>query len=145
MTPISTATPALPASAEGGTALLAVATLAAIWAVRALRVLLLTLLIAKSLGWIAAVLGLALLLLFRGSVLVRIGAFLGALWLWHWPLIAALLLAAPRLFTMLPGAIATLLARIRHPRPLWSPLPAASSGAHTASTVAVAAADRRAS
>ncbi len=94
-----------------------------------MRVLLLTLLLAKFGGWIAALLGLALVLLFRGRMLVRIGALLGALWLWHWPLFAAVLLAAPRLFTMLPGAIATLLARIRHPRPLWQPLPAACAGA----------------
>jgi hypothetical protein len=33
--------------------------------------------------------------------------------------------AAPRLFTMLPGAIASLLARARHPPPRWQPLTAA--------------------
>jgi len=51
-----------------------------------------------------------------------VGALVGAVLLWHWPLVAGLAFAAPRLFTMLPGAIAHVLARWRHPRMLWQPL-----------------------
>jgi hypothetical protein len=43
-----------------------------------------------------------------------------ALWrLWHWPLWAAALAAAPRLLLVLPGLITTCLARWRHPRARW--------------------------
>jgi hypothetical protein len=52
---------------------------------------------------------------------VRIGAFLTALLIWHWPALAALLLAAPRLLLMLPGLIATALSTLRHPPPRWPP------------------------
>jgi hypothetical protein len=51
---------------------------------------------------------------------LRMAVFFGALVLWHWPLPAALVIAAPRLVLMLPGLIATLLASKRHPRPRWS-------------------------
>jgi hypothetical protein len=60
-----------------------------------------------------------LLLLFRFSWPVRIGVFLAAVNVLHWPWFFALVLAAPRLFTMVPGLCATQLARWRHPRPLW--------------------------
>lgn len=54
-----------------------------------------------------------------------------ALWrLWHWPLWAAVLAAAPRLLLMLPGLITTGLARWRHPRARWpapAPQPLAAS------------------
>jgi hypothetical protein len=60
--------------------------------------------------------------LFGLNWLVRVGALVGAVLLWHWPLVAGLAFAAPRLFTMLPGAIAHVLARWRHPRMLWQPL-----------------------
>ena len=38
--------------------------------------------------------------------------------------VAALLFAAPRVVLMIPGLLATVLAKWRHPRPLWR-------GAHT--------------
>jgi len=66
-----------------------------------------------------AVVGALALLLLRFSVPIRIGVLIGAIELLHWPWIAALTLAAPRLFTVLPGLFATQLARWRHPRPLW--------------------------
>jgi hypothetical protein len=66
-----------------------------------------------------AVLGVAALLLFRISAPIRIGALLGATSLLGWPWVVALVLAAPRLWLVLPGLISTLLARRRHPRPLW--------------------------
>jgi hypothetical protein len=66
-----------------------------------------------------AVLGVAALLVCRISAPIRIGAFLGATSLLGWPWVIALVLAAPRLWLVLPGLIATLLGRLRHPRPLW--------------------------
>jgi hypothetical protein len=46
-----------------------------------------------------------------------------ALWhRWHWPLWAALLVAVPRLWLLLPGLITVALARLRHPRPTWPAL-----------------------
>ena len=71
-----------------------------------------------GLGW-AIVLAVALLL--SGFMLpLRIAVFFGALGLWHWPLLVALIVAAPRLVLMLPGLISTFLASRRHPRPRWS-------------------------
>jgi hypothetical protein len=64
---------------------------------------------------------LALLLLLSGFMLpLRIAIFFGALAVWHWPLLPALIVAAPRLVLMLPGLISTFLAGRRHPRPRWS-------------------------
>jgi len=64
----------------------------------------------------------AVLLLLAGWLRpLRIAAFFGLIVLWHWPLLAALLVAAPRWLLMLPGLISTLLARLRHPRPRWVP------------------------
>jgi hypothetical protein len=51
---------------------------------------------------------------------LRIAVFFGALVLWHWPLLVALIVAAPRLVLMLPGLMSTFLASRRHPRPRWS-------------------------
>jgi hypothetical protein len=73
----------------------------------------------QILGPVWAVAALALLILMRFTIPVRIGVFLAAVYLWHLPWIAGLLLAAPRLPLMLPGLIATALARVRHPRPVW--------------------------
>jgi hypothetical protein len=71
-----------------------------------------------GLGW-AIVLAVALLL--SGFMLpLRIAVFFGALVLWHWPLLVALIVAAPRLVLMLPGLMSTFLASRRHPRPRWS-------------------------
>jgi hypothetical protein len=50
---------------------------------------------------------------------LRIGVFIAAVALWHWPWIAALALAAPRALLILPGLIAYGLARLRHPRARW--------------------------
>jgi hypothetical protein len=62
----------------------------------------------------------ALLVLAFGTWLpLRVGVFLGAMALWHWPWFAALALAAPRLLLMLPGLVASALARLRHPRARW--------------------------
>src|ERR1700683_3526050 len=50
---------------------------------------------------------------------IRVGAFLTMVALWRWPWIGALALAAPRLFLILPGLVATVLAQLRHPQPRW--------------------------
>ena len=69
-------------------------------------------------GWALA---LALALLLTGLLwALRIAVFCGALMLWHWPVLAALVIAAPRLPLMLPGLISTFLASRRHPRPRWT-------------------------
>jgi hypothetical protein len=69
-------------------------------------------------GWaIAVVLG---LLLWGFLLPLQIAVFFGALLVWHWPLLLALVVAAPRLVLMLPGLISTFLAARRHPRPRWS-------------------------
>jgi len=78
-------------------------------------------LIAPSLAAIAVLLCAALELQWALRVLA---AF--ALWrLWHWPVWAAVLAAAPRLLLVLPGLVTTWLARLRHPRARW-PAPPAS-------------------
>lgn len=66
----------------------------------------------------------ALALLLRFTLPVRAGIFIGACWLLHWPWLAGALLAAPRPFLMIPGLASTLIARARHPRPLWQQQPA---------------------
>jgi hypothetical protein len=71
-----------------------------------------------GLGW---AIGLALMLLLAGWLpALQIAVFFGALLAWHWPVLLALLLAAPRLILVLPGLISTLLAGRRHPRARWS-------------------------
>jgi hypothetical protein len=64
---------------------------------------------------------LALALLLAGWLpVLQIAVFFGALLVWHWPLLLALLLAAPRLILVLPGLVSTFLAARRHPRAPWS-------------------------
>jgi len=104
---------------------LALAAIAALVALRLARLGLATLLLLKVCGPMVAIAGALAALLFSLDWLVRAGALAGVVLLWHWPAIAGLVLAAPRLFTMLPGALSTLLARARHPRPIWHRLPAA--------------------
>jgi hypothetical protein len=109
------------ANARGYLALVAIAVLAAL---RLLRLGVAVLLLLKLYGPVIAVLSLIAAVLLDLDWLPRIGALLGVVLLWHWPVMVALLFAAPRLFTMLPGTMAMLLARFRHPRPLWQPLAA---------------------
>jgi hypothetical protein len=71
--------------------------------------------------WAIAV-GLALLLC-RLVLPLQIAVLLGALTVWHWPLLLAVIVAAPRLILVLPGLISTFLAARRHPRPRWSGAP----------------------
>ena len=52
--------------------------------------------------------------------ILRAAAFLALVRLWHWPWPLAVVVAAPRLVLVLPGRVTTLLARFRHPRPLWA-------------------------
>lgn len=71
-----------------------------------------------GLGWAIA---LALVLLLAGWLpVLQIAVFFGALMVWHWPVLLALLLAAPRLILVLPGLVSTFLAARRHPRARWS-------------------------
>ena len=60
-------------------------------------------------------------LLLSGFILpLQIAVFFGAQTVWHWPLLLAIIVAAPRLILVLPGLISTFLASRRHPRPRWS-------------------------
>jgi len=94
-------------------ALLAALTLLRLWlAVLGLAVLL-------GPGWAIVVL---LVLLLTGVLWpLQLAVFFGALMVWHWPLLLAFAMAAPRLILMLPGLVSTFLAAKRHPRPRWSP------------------------
>jgi hypothetical protein len=94
--------------------------LMALAAVTAVRLWLAVLGLAQfiGVGWAIAF---ALGLLLWGFLLpLQIAVFFGALWVWHWPLLLASVVAAPRLVLMLPGLISTFLAARRHPRPRWS-------------------------
>lgn len=48
------------------------------------------------------------------AVPVAVGAFIGALYVWHWPWVVAAVFAAPRLVTVIPGYVAAALAKFRH-------------------------------
>jgi hypothetical protein len=100
--------------------LMRVVLLALLAALSALRLWLATLGLAQLIG-VEWALALALGLLLMGFVLPpQIAIFCGALLVWHWPPLLALMVAAPRLLLMLPGLISTFLAGRRHPRPRWS-------------------------
>lgn len=74
--------------------------------------------------WLGAPAGIGLVLLavlLRWRVALQIAAAVAMVALWRWPAWAALLAAAPRLLTILPGLIRTWGASLRHPRPRWSP------------------------
>ena len=63
-------------------------------------------------GWLWA--GLVALAALGCAWPLSIGAFIGALREWHWPWALAAVFAAPRLITVIPGYIASALAKIRH-------------------------------
>jgi hypothetical protein len=105
--------------------LLRILGLAALAAFALMRVWIGILALAQLVGLPWAI-GLVVVLLLSGWMLpLRIAVFFGALWVWHWPALVALIVAAPRLFLMLPGLISTFLASRRHPRPRWSRFKAA--------------------
>jgi hypothetical protein len=59
--------------------------------------------------------------------LLRVAAWFALMRLWHWPWPLAAIAVVPRLVLLLPGLIATVVARLRHPRPLWTaPVPLAA-------------------
>jgi hypothetical protein len=100
--------------------LLRIGLLAGLMAVTLLRLWVSVLGLAQfiGLGWAIA---LALALLLAGWLpVLQIAVFFGALLVWHWPVLLALVLAAPRLILVLPGLISTFLAARRHPRARWS-------------------------
>jgi hypothetical protein len=78
---------------------------------------------ALGLPWGSALMLLAVLL--RWTPLLQIGAALTLIALWHWLALLSLIAVAPRLLTVLPGLIRAWGARVRHPRPRWSPAPTA--------------------
>ena len=71
-------------------------------------------------SWCGAVLVTAILLASGSFPALQLAALIGAIWIWHLPVLLALILAVPRAFLVLPGLISTYLARRRHPRLRWS-------------------------
>jgi hypothetical protein len=100
--------------------LLRIAGLAALAAFVLMRIWIAALGLETLVGPAWAVVLVALLLLSGLMLPLRIAVFFGALAVWHWPVLLALIVAAPRLVLMLPGLISTFLASRRHPRPRWS-------------------------
>jgi hypothetical protein len=98
---------------------MAILAVAALVAFRLARVVIGVIGLQYELGTVCAIIGAASLLLFRFSWFIRAGAFMALVSIWRWPWFAALLVAAPRAVLMIPGLYSTLVARWRHPRPLW--------------------------
>jgi hypothetical protein len=69
-------------------------------------------------GWALAIA--AVLAWMRCIRLLQLAAWMGAWNAWHWPLVLAVALAAPRAFLVLPGLISNYLADLRHPRSRWT-------------------------
>ena len=65
----------------------------------------------QALGWWAIVIVIGCIF-FRFTLPLAVGAFLGALNVWHWHWALALLFAAPGLVFVIPGVIATLLSAL---------------------------------
>lgn len=55
----------------------------------------------------------------RLTWLLQLGVCIGAVAAWRWPIVLAVLLAAPRLLLVLPGLLSSYLANRRHPRVPW--------------------------
>jgi hypothetical protein len=100
--------------------LLRICGLAALAAFVLLRIWIGILGLAALVGPAWAIVLVAVLLLSGLMLALRIAVFFGALAVLHWPVLVALIVAAPRLLLMLPGLISTFLASRRHPRPRWS-------------------------
>jgi hypothetical protein len=75
--------------------------------------------VAAWLGPIPAAAVSVVLIWFGFRLPLQIAAFLAAVLIWRWPVLLALIIAAPRLFLVLPGLVSTYLAQRRHPRPRW--------------------------
>jgi hypothetical protein len=100
--------------------LVRIVALAALGAFTGLRLWMALLGLAQVLGAGGAIAVAAALLLTAFTLPLQIAVFFCALGLWHWPLLLALIVAAPRIILVLPGLISTFLASRRHPRPRWS-------------------------
>lgn len=55
----------------------------------------------------------AVALLMRFTLPLTVGAFFGAMYVWHWHWLAALLFAAPGLLLMLPSVVGLVTSQIR--------------------------------
>lgn len=107
--------------------LLRIAALAALAAFVLMRIWIGVLGLALLVGPAWAIVLVAALLLCGFMVPLRIAVFFGVLAVWHWPVLLALVVAAPRLVLMLPGLISTFLASRRHPRARWGRFQPASA------------------
>jgi len=94
--------------------------LATLAAFGVLRVWIAVLGLASVIGVVWAIAVAVGLLLFGFMLPLQIAIFFGAMTVWHWPVLLAIIVAAPRLILVLPGLISTFLANRRHPRPRWS-------------------------
>jgi hypothetical protein len=107
--------------------LLRIVGLTALAAFVLMRILIAVLGVAQLVGPAWAIVLVAALLLCGFMLPLRIAVFFGALAVWHWPVLLALVVAVPRLVLMLPGLISTFLASRRHPRARWSRFKPASA------------------
>jgi hypothetical protein len=62
------------------------------------------------------------------TALLQLAAVITLGLVWHWPLWAAVICAAPRLLLILPGLFTTWRATWRHPRARWSPTVSSGQG-----------------
>jgi hypothetical protein len=104
--------------------LIRIAGLAGLVTLRVARVWVAVLGLGQFLGLPGAAIVIAAVVLIDATVLVRLCALMGAVMVWHWPVAAAVIFAAPRLVLVLPGLVSTWLADRRHPRPNWPSLDA---------------------
>jgi hypothetical protein len=95
-------------------AIAGVAALGAVWVAAGTAAL------AVPLTLAGAVVTVVVLLLSRSFRALQLAALVGLIWIWHVPPVLAVLLAVPRIVLILPGLIATYLARRRHPRLRWT-------------------------
>jgi len=66
-------------------------------------------------GAIWAILAIVLAIIFRFTLPITIGAFFGAVYVWHWPWILAALFVAPGLAFVIPGTLIFILTTIFRP------------------------------
>lgn len=66
------------------------------------------------LGAVWAVIAVILAVIFRFTLPITIGAFFGALHVWHWPFIFAILFVAPGLIFIIPGVLIMVISKLKN-------------------------------
>lgn len=70
--------------------------------------------IAYHLGALWAVVAVVLAVVFRFTLPITIGAFFGALNVWHWPFIFAVLFILPGLMMVVPGVLMLVISKLKN-------------------------------